>query len=132
MYLAFQQSRLVLAFISFIAGILCSFLVEPSYKYFVMKYWQGEFSKRTFQCDQSMRLHYVAKRKVGQNPSEETATALQVAEIGLLDCQTYDLLQKKLVRLGLTENEIGEMVLIAAESNEDSMRKIVGIHEIEY
>lgn len=113
-------------------GVMVSLIAQPAYKSLVMAYWQNKFAKLTFLCDQSMRLHFIAKQKVAASPDEETIKALKAAEIGLLDCQTYDLMQKKLIRFGLTDNEIGEMVLRSAESNANTMRKVVGIHEINY
>ena len=132
MFSVSQRVNLAIAVGAFAIGISTALLAKPIYKSILISYWQKDFARLTFQCDQSMRVHFLAKQQVAADPNNATASALQAAEIGLLDCQTYDLMQKKMKRWGLTDNEVGEMVLRASEENGQSLRKVIRIHEIDY
>lgn len=120
------------AVIGFFCGIAVSWFSQPLYKYFLITLYEQEFSALTFQCDQAMREHWIGKMKLANQPSAEAVNTLKASEIALLDCNSYDLLQKKLKRLGLTEAEIGEMVLRSSESDPTGLQTIIGIHEIRH
>lgn len=113
-------------------GVAVSWTIVPAYKSLIIALYKNEFAVLTFKCDQSMREHWISKMALGKYPTDDHVAELKAAELGLLDCQDYDLLQKKLLRLGLNESEIGELVLSAAELDPDSLRKVIGIHEIRY
>ena len=132
MRLGSRLSRVCFISTVFAAGILTGYLTIPVYKSALLFLWQQEFTELTFLCDQSMREHFVAKQKVASNPSEGTVAKLRSAEISLLSCQDYDLFQKKMIRWGLTDNEVGEMILIATEQRGEDLRRVVRTHEIRY
>jgi hypothetical protein len=113
-------------------GILLSLLLSPSWKYGVEYFGQAEFSNLTFKCDNAMRVHFVAKNKVAEQPNELSVQELKASEIGLLDCQEYDLYRKKLIRWGLSENEVSEMALRATEAKGKDLREVIKTHEIRY
>ena len=79
-----------------------------------------------------MRTHLLAKQKLSGEPSSENVAALESAEIGLIDCQDYDLMRKKLIRLGLSDNELSEMALRAIEERGQSLQEVIRVHEIRY
>jgi predicted transglutaminase-like cysteine proteinase len=79
-----------------------------------------------------MREHLIAKQIAIATPSEHTADGLRRAEIGLFDCQDYDIYQKRLMQLGLTENELSLMRLRAIEARADTLHEVVATHEIRY
>lgn len=113
-------------------GVAAAYVGWPLWKLGVMHWHQPEFADRTFDCDNAMRGHLLAKQRLVGSPSEENAHALQSAEIGLLDCQDYDLMRKKLGRWGLTDNELSEMSLLAIEEKGQDLRDVIRIHEIRY
>lgn len=115
-----------------ILAIPAAWLAKPLYKGALISIYGDEFATLTFQCDQSMREHWIGKMAVADDPSPSAISKLKAAEIALLDCQNYDLLQKKLFRLGLNDTEIGELVLQAAEQTPEGLRTVIGIHEIRY
>ncbi|PIL19778.1 hypothetical protein P775_12890 [Puniceibacterium antarcticum] len=115
-----------------IAGIFLAFSVMPLWKLCVMQIAQDRFGDLTFKCDDAMRGHLMAKQKLVGTPSKANADALKSAEIGLLDCQDYDLMRKRLTRWGLTDNELSEMSLLAIEEKGADLRDVVRIHEIRY
>lgn len=113
-------------------GLLLAFAGEPMWKLGVMRLNQGEFGELTFGCDNAMRGHLLARQRLVGNPSETNVVALKSAEIGLIDCQDYDLMRKRLIRWGLTDNELSEMSLLAIEAKGQDLRDVIRIHEIRY
>jgi hypothetical protein len=95
-------------------------------------WWRSEYKDLMFKCDQVMREHYIAKAAVEINPTEETVKDLEAAELGLLDCHSYDKLRKKLIAWGVTGNELSEIGLEAMEEKKFQLRTFVEIHEIRY
>lgn len=79
-----------------------------------------------------MRNHLIAKQRVEASPSEETVLALEASEIGLIDCQDYDLLRKRLLLAGLDETALGYMALKAIEAKAVDLQDVIEIHEIRY
>lgn len=77
-----------------------------------------------------MRSHYLAKAQLAATPSEAQVKSLESAELALIDCQDYDLLQKKLKLWGLRDNELGIMRLKAIEADKDGLKDVIDIHEI--
>ena len=53
-------------------------------------------------------------------------------EIGLIACQDYDLMRKRLMQWGLNENDLSEMALVAIEDRAQNLADVVRIHEIRY
>ena len=115
-----------------IVGIATSWFAEPLYKSTLMSIYGDEFAILTFQCDQAMREHWISRMELAEDPSTSNLTVLRSTEIALLDCNEYDILQKKLIRLGLSDTEIGELVLRASENDPNGMRTVIGIHEIRH
>ena len=79
-----------------------------------------------------MREHLIAKQKVEAAPSEETVRTLEATEIGLIDCQDYDMLRKRLLLLGLDETALGYMALKAIEEKAVDLQNVIETHEIRY
>ncbi len=115
-----------------IVGISMAFAAMPIWKIGVMQIGQNRFADLTFKCDDAMRGHLMAKQKLVGTPSKANADALKSAEIGLFDCQDYDLMRKRLIRWGLTDNELSEMSLVAIEEKGTDLRDVISIHEIRY
>lgn len=128
--------RLVSRPTSFLAGCFLGLAValagQPIWKLAVEKVNQAEFSELTFKCDNAMRNHLLAKQRLAATPSKANVMDVKSAEIGLIDCQDYDLMRKSLIRWGLTENELSEMSLVAIEEKGEDLREVVRIHEIRY
>lgn len=122
-----------LAFIAvFFAGVVTAIVAMPLWQLAVMHLSQQRFGELTFACDQAMRGHMVAKMSVAKTPSEDTVRDLKAAEIHLIACQDYDLMRKRLIRWGLTDNELSEMALIAIEERATNLQEVVRVHEIRY
>ena len=66
-------------------GLLLAFAGEPLWKLGVMRLNQEEFGDLTFDCDNSMRGHLLARQRLVGNPSESNVIALKSAEIRLID-----------------------------------------------
>lgn len=126
---AFQRTNFV---IGVIVGLGLAYVGLPLWKLSVMRVFQAQFANLTFDCDDAMRSHLLAKQKLVGTPSKENSNSLKSAEIGLLDCQDYDLMRKRLIRWGLTDNELSEMSLLAIEAKGKDLRDVIRTHEIRY
>lgn len=115
-----------------ILGFAVSFLAVPIWQKIVMSLGQQRFSELTFSCDNAMRTHFLATQQLSNDPTTETVATLQSAEIGLIECQDYDIFRKTLIRWGLSENELSEMALLAVEARASDLREVVRFHEIRY
>lgn len=116
----------------FVAGVVVGQTIPPLWKWAVISLAQSPYQEATYQCDRSMRAHLLAKQKVEAEPSEETVRDLEASEIGLIDCQDYDLLRKRLIILGLNETALGYMALKAIEAKATDLQEVIEIHEIRY
>jgi len=128
----FLQNRYAL----FTSGILLGFSLcevwDLPYKYFLKAFYLSDYGEHVYLCDNAMRQHLIAKTRVVSSGSSHTVDSLKNAEVGLLDCHAYDKFRKKLITLGLDENDLSEMGLKAIESSRTQLRKIVQQHEISY
>ncbi len=129
MHLALRPTSFLLGIL---VGILLAYFGTPLWKLSLVKINQDRFGELTFECDNAMRGHLLAKQRLVGTPSEDNVIALKAAEIGLLDCQEYDLMRKRLIRWGLTDNELSEMSLLAIEKKGQDLMDVIRIHEIRY
>lgn len=113
-----------------IFGIVIGVLAAPLWRAALVTLNQDTYGELTYRCDSAMRTHYLAKARINTDPSHETVGELRQAEVALIDCQDYDLLQKRLQMWGLRETELGIMRLRAIEADADGLRHVVDIHEI--
>ena len=116
--------------LAFLAGIALAWMGLPLWRQVLIMSFQDRYGELTYVCDSAMREHYVARARLSEAPSEALAADLQAAEIALIDCQDYDLLQKRLTQFGLRENELSLMRLKAIEGRNGRLDEVVRIHEI--
>lgn len=107
---------------------LIEYLVPP----LAVHLYRDQYQSAMFQCDHVMREHFIAKKAVEFAPSDTTIKNLEAAEIGLLTCQDYDKLRKKLSAFGVSDAQLGLLGLEALEANSKDVRRFVEIHEIRY
>lgn len=129
MYLGSLKIKALVGSVFFV-GVLAGVLALPLYRSVLVGVYQSEYGKLTYLCDSAMRSHYLAKARTAAQPSSKTVSALERAELALIDCQDYDLLQKKLQLWGLRENELGFMRLKAIEADAEGLKDVVDAHEI--
>lgn len=96
------------------------------------KIYREDYKELVFKCDSVMRDHFIAKSQVVISPSEQAIKNLHAAEVGLLACHDYDALRKKLISLGLSENDLARIGLEAIEERAKDVRSLVETHEIRY
>ena len=116
--------------ISFLAGLAVAWLGIPLWREAVMRVFEGRYQELTYRCDSAMREHFIAQARLGETADSSTAQEVVAAEIALIDCQDYDLLQKRLNQLGLRDNELSLMRLRAIEGRNGRLDEVVRIHEI--
>lgn len=95
-------------------------------------FYKTDYKELVFKCDSVMREHFIAKSKVSHSPSDEGIKNLHAAEIGLLTCHDYDVLRKRLISFGLSENDLARIGLEAIEDRAKDVRTFVETHEIRY
>lgn len=115
-----------------LAGAALNGASMPIWKAVLISHYSETYGELTFSCDNSMRLHLLATQRLNFEPSEVNVDALRQAEVALIDCQEYDLFQKRLVRWGLDENDLSEMALLAIEAKASDLKEVVSVHEIRY
>lgn len=115
-----------------VLGIAASPLMQPLWKEMMMRFSYDRYASLVFKCDNAMREHMRAKHLTSNRPSQKSVEVLESAELALLDCQEYDLMRKRLVQWGLSENELGLMGLRAIEERSTTLHKVIRIHEIRY
>ncbi|WP_420419842.1 TIGR03982 family His-Xaa-Ser system protein [Pacificispira sp.] len=115
---------------AFLAGVATAYLAHPVYKSAIIWANQDTYGQLVFACDNAMREHLIAKHELSMRPSEESVSLLEATEVGLMDCQDYDIMRKKLIQLGLDENDLALMGLYAIEANHEALSTMVHIHEI--
>jgi hypothetical protein len=94
--------------------------------------YKSEYKELMFKCDDAMRDHLIAKSRVVASPSPEAIRGLHAAEVGLMTCHDYDVLRKKLLGYGLSENDLSTIGLEAIEEKAKDVRYFVETHEIRY
>src|SRR5215469_526627 len=94
--------------------------------------YKDEYKELMFKCDNVMRDHFIAKSRVLTSPSDQAIKTLHAAEVGLSTCHDYDVLRKRLISLGVSENELSKLGLEAIEEKARDVQFFVENHEIRY
>ncbi len=121
----------VRAAVFLVTGFACGVVSQPLWRSTVVAVFSSDFRAAVKECDGAMRTHFLAKATLKKHPSDEAIRGLREAELGLLSCHDYDLLQKRMILWGLRENELSLLRLEAAESH-DNLDFVVQEHEIRY
>jgi hypothetical protein len=90
------------------------------------------YQELMFKCDNVMREHLIAKNRMLSDPSDDAVKTLSAAELGLIDCHEYDVMRKRLISLGLTDNDLSLLGLKALEERGTDVQTFVKIHEFKY
>jgi len=91
-----------------------------------------EYKQLMFKCDNVMRDHMIAKNRVIKEKTMESIQLLENANIGLITCNEYDLLRKKMLRNGLSDDDLALLGLEAIEENNSELIKFAETHEFKY
>jgi hypothetical protein len=126
--LAFPKSVTVSAV--FLLGISTGVLGLPLWRTVLVGHYGQTYGELTRLCDSAMRSHVLTKGRLAENPTKENVDALKRSEIALIDCQDYDILQKRLMILGLRENELAYLRLLAIEADAQGLKDVIDAHEI--
>lgn len=113
-------------------GLASAFTAKPLYQSALQNVFRARFYQLTKDCDEAMRMHLLAKNRLELDPSRQAVQQLRSAELGLLACQDYDLMRKRLIRWGLDDNALSELTLEFAESRGKELHLVVETHEFRY
>lgn len=114
------------------AGIVLAWGAAPLYQRALQALYRDSFYRLTEGCDAAMRVHLVARNRLDLAPTAQTVAQLRSAELGLLACQDYDLMRKRLIRFGLDDNALSELTLDFAEARGRDLQLVVETHEFRY
>ena len=92
----------------------------------------NDYKQLMFKCDNVMRDHMIAKNRVIKEKTMESIKLLENANIGLITCNEYDLLRKKMLINGLSEDDLALLGLEAIEENNSELIKFAETHEFKY
>jgi hypothetical protein len=92
----------------------------------------SQYQELMFKCDNVMREHLIAKNRMLSEANDDSIKILNSAEIGLIECHDYDVMRKRLISLGLTDNDLALMGLKAIEEKGTDVKTFVKIHELKY
>lgn len=118
----------VIASISCI-GLATKFIALP---FIGTQIYKEEYKTLMFQCDNVMQNHLIAKNRVNVDKSDDSVKQLHAAEVGLLSCNDYDAMRKKLISWSLSENDLSKIGIEALEEKATDVRTFVKTHEIKY
>ena len=116
----------------FLAGLAIGLASDYPYRFVIKNIYQAEYSEHVYECDNAMRTHFIAKVVLESNSNEQNIKQLQASELGLIYCHEYDKFRKYLISLGLSDNDLSEMGLLAIEDSRAELNQIVKEHEIRY
>jgi len=120
--------------LNILASLSCIALVT---KYIAVPYiaevvYREDYKKLVFACDNVMRDHLIAKNRFNVDKSEDSIKQLHSAEVGLLTCDDYDKLRKRMMILGVNEESLAMIGIEAIEEKSNDVRNFVKTHEIRY
>jgi hypothetical protein len=124
-----RLNRLAIA-VALVLGVGLGIAAAPLWRSALIAFNQAHYGDLTYRCDSAMRSHHLAKAEAVAAPSAESVDAIRRSELALIDCQDYDLLQKRLTVWGLRESDLGLMRLKAIEADANGLRQVVEAHEI--
>mgnify|MGYP007025787219 CR=1 FL=1 len=90
-------------------GVVLGLFAAPVWRMLLVEMNSSSYAELTYLCDSAMRAHDIERARTAAQPSAEQVENLREAELALIDCQDYDMLQKRLMMLGLRESELGLM-----------------------
>jgi hypothetical protein len=96
--------------------------VQPT---IVKAIYGGRYGELVFQCDNVMKEHLIAKNRMLTQPSDDAVRALNAAEVGLIECDEYDSMRKRLISYGLTDNDLSQLGLAVIEQREADVKAVV-------
>ncbi len=91
-----------------------------------------QYKELVFRCDNVMREHLIAKNGMLSAPSDDAVRTLKASEVGLIECDDYDMMRKKLLSMGVTEADLGRLGLETIEERAKDVRAFVETHQIKY
>ena len=129
---AIQSRALLILNIAAVLVIVALGFREFALPPIVKALYRNQYQELMFKCDNVMREHLIAKDRMLNEASDGSAKTLNAAEIGLIECHNYDVMRKRLISLGLTENDLSLMGLEALEERGADVETFVHTHEFKY
>ncbi len=91
-------------------------------------YYRAEYQRLTFACD--MAMHEEAALRQQADSTNHQALHLS-ADVDMMICHDYDLLRKKLLGHGVSENHLAMLGLAVLEVEQVTVRQMVDAHRMD-
>jgi len=92
--------------------------------------YSQQYQKLSIDCDNAM--HNEVALREGTVPSSETPLLSKTAEIELMVCHEYDKTRKKMLVMGVTDNYLSYLTLLALETEKIPVSKMVEPHRMDH
>jgi hypothetical protein len=130
----FNLYKKFIIFLNILASLSClalgvKYVGAPLYAQY---FYANEYKDTMFKCDYAMKEHLIAKNRVIHEKSLGSVERLKLAELGLIDCHSYDLLRKKMLSWGVSESDLSLLGLEIIEAKSEDVRSFVKTHEFKY
>lgn len=92
-------------------------------------YYRDRYRELTLECDQAM--HEEAALRQGTTRAQKDPKLTLSAQVGLMACHEYDKLRKRMLILGVSEEQLALHGLEALESEQIPVSRMIGPHRME-
>lgn len=87
------------------------------------------YKKLAFECDMAMHEEATVRSMGGQDPQSERLRLS--ADVGMMVCHDYDKLRKRLLMLGLSEDQLAMLGLQVLEVEQITVQQMVDAHRMD-
>jgi hypothetical protein len=114
----------------FIAGSLLFIVISEYVRPFAVSwYYQDEYSRLALECDQSM--HDEAALRAGTSGAAKDSTLEISGMVGLAVCHQYDVLRKRMLINGVSEEGLALIGLKGLENEQIPVSRMVDPHRMD-
>ncbi|MEO8488581.1 TIGR03982 family His-Xaa-Ser system protein [Pseudomonas sp.] len=109
---------------------LCFIILQDYVRPLVAEYIHGdEYKRLALECDLAMHEEAALRELTGNDPQTERLRLS--ADVGMIVCHDYDMLRKKLLIQGLSEDRLAMLGLEVLEVEQITVQQMVDAHRMD-
>jgi hypothetical protein len=109
---------------------LCFIVFHEYVRPLIAEYSHGdEYKRLALECDLAMHEEAALRELIGNDPQTERLRLS--ADVGMIVCHDYDMLRKKLLIQGLTEDRLAMLGLEVLEVEQITVQQMVDAHRMD-
>ena len=109
---------------------LCFIVFHEYVRPLIAEYSHGdEYKRLALECDLAMHEEAALRELIGNDPQTERLRLS--ADVGMIFCHDYDMLRKKLLIQGLTEDRLAMLGLEVLEVEQITVQQMVDAHRMD-